>query len=452
MINVNTICPDCFCDSFYDGICSKCGYDNLKEKKHTIALPSMTLLNDRYLIGRGIGAGGFGITYKAYDTSNNSYCAIKEYAPLGLVTRASDASYLHLITENYLGDFMHGKKRFIEEAKMLSQLDNIEHVVKIIDFFEDNNTAYYVMEYLQGVNLNQLRSSYGGRVPLNEALDIICKIGETLHYVHESLHIFHRDISPDNIMITSDGKVKLLDFGNAKYLMGNDSQTFSVVLKHGYAPPEQYSSTSLQGSYTDVYSLAATLYYIISGVKLVVAPDRLTGEDYPRLKSMNIDVSEQLSDVIDEALVLNSKKRTQTMDAFISSLRKELPKMHIKEIEFNMPKDKNHTVVKEIPSLFLVNTDKKMEWKFPADTLISLGRSNQISDIVPSNHSWISKKHCELYYDSEKKIFYIRDCSTNGTFYKGEKLEKQKVYTININDQISLGRNVCILEVRVNEC
>lgn len=435
-------CPDCFQETMVRGVCGKCGFESEKEKQNPIRLPAFTRLANRYMIGRLLGAGGFGITYKAYDLAENRFCAIKEYAPIGMVTRSNQATELYITAEDWRKNFSHGKKRFVEEAEVLSHMNGMANVVKITDFLSENNTAYFAMEYLEGVTLSQLMGSYGGRIPLQDALPMICAIANTLEVVHTKYRIFHRDISPDNIMITKGGQIKLLDFGNAKYLVGKDSQTFSVVLKHGYAPPEQYSSKSLQGSFTDVYALAATFYYVVSGVRMKVAPDRLTGEEYPRLKDMNIGINAQVSDAVDRALVLNSKKRTQTMGEFVRSLQAGMGNSPVKDSWDVPPKA-------VVPYVRLVNGTNDSIWRMPPNVTMGIGRSSKVSEIVPSGNAWISKRHCEIFYDSGEDEFYVMDQSTNGTFLNGQPMEKNKIYKAECGDRIELGRNVCVLETGV---
>ena len=132
-----------------------------------------------------------------------------------------------------------------------------------------------------------------------------------LERIHTESKIFHRDISPENIMLTENGGVKLLDFGSAKFMARQANQHFTVVLKAGYAPPEQYSSKSIQGAFTDVYSLASTFYYMVTGKKIPAAPARVEGESYTPLSRM-IEIPQGISDAIDRALYLNRKERTAT--------------------------------------------------------------------------------------------------------------------------------------------
>lgn len=164
------------------------------------ALPNGIKLQNRYVLERKLGAGGFGITYQAYDILNKIECAIKEYAPRGLVVRDTDGIAIRTTDSRYEKDFRIGKMGFLEEAKMLQRLNYIPEVVCITDYFFGNGTVYFVMEYLDGQDLSHRVRQMGGRIPVDEANRIIYKIGDALSIVHKEAHIFHRDISPGNII------------------------------------------------------------------------------------------------------------------------------------------------------------------------------------------------------------------------------------------------------------
>lgn len=398
----------------------------MQTKENSLSLVSKSMLKQQYVVEQVLGSGGFGITYKAYDTINKRYCTIKEFVPLGLVMRSAQGQELQVTTYEYEKDFEHGKKRFVEEAEILKELSYLPQIVQISDCFAENNTVYFVMEYIDGVNLKQLMEVYGGCIPLKDALEIICSAGMTLEQVHERTHIFHRDISPDNIMVTIEGKIKLIDFGNAKYLIEKRSQTLSVVLKQGYAPPEQYSSTGHQGSFTDVYSLAATFYYIVTGVRIPTAADRLGGTEYVKLSVQNPAVPRYVSDAVDHALVLNSRFRTQTMGEFIRELQ---------------PAAEKHPYVKQL------GRESEMKWRLVPDETVVIGRSESQSDIVPGKDGRVSKSHCELCYDSIMECFCLVDHSSNGTYRNGERLEKGKVYGLQAGDTFTIGRNIYVMKV-----
>lgn len=463
------LCPDCFQRKMEHGKCAWCGFEWTMEKKNRLRLAPFTMLNDRYMTGRLLGNGGFGITYKAYDTRQKSYCAIKEFVPLGLVARAEGERQIYVTSTKNEEDFEHGKKRFMEEAKILKELSRLPEVTQIRDYFEENGTVYFVMEYIQGVNLLQLMKVYGGRIPLQQALTILCAAGNCLEQVHTSAHIFHRDISPDNIMVTGDGQVKLIDFGNAKYLIGKKSQTLSAVLKRGYAPPEQYSSAGKQGCYTDVYALAATLYYILTGVKIPEPAERYSGTEYVSLSKTDTRIPISVSEAVDRALVLNTRLRTQTVGEFVRELNwtpfmGNAAALNAGEPRECMERDRAEQQEKALrqeadekagksksPYVKLLGEKGGIKWKLPRNKIVTIGRSENWSDIVPGKDGRVSKKHCELYYDSILDCFCLVDISRNGTFSGGKRLEKGKVYDLKKGETFAVGRNIYVMEVGMEE-
>ncbi len=435
-------CPNCFQGDISSGVCRLCGFDRQEERPNAMRLPEMYPLMDRYLIGRILGSGGFGITYKAFDLASGRLCAVKEFMPIGIVTRNGQEDKLRATSSSFMEDFEHGKKRFMDEALALGKLTDVPEVVQVMDFFMQNNTAYFVMEYIEGANLRQLMRTFGGRIPAEQAMPIFYEAGMALDQVHRRGGIFHRDISPDNIMVTPEGRVRLIDFGSAKNLIGSNSQTLSVILKHGYAPPEQYSSTSRQGSFTDVYAFAATFYFAVSGVMVTNAPDRFGGEEYRPLKELAPAVGARVSDAVDHALLLNSGKRTQYVSEFVSAF--PLPTAAAGHDAPYAP-----TMGRESPYVKLAGQGGH-SWELPKNQIVKIGRSEGMSDIIPTKDGKVSKLHCELFFDSMEKCFYVIDHSTNGVYVAGRRLEKGRAYALRNGEQFSLGNHICDLEVGWN--
>lgn len=315
------LCPNCFEPGYQGGSCRRCGYQKGYDKKGSgKALPPGTLLRQRFYIGKLLGEGGFGLTYKAFDTRAGKICAVKEYAPNGLCIRTADGRTLELTSRDQEMPYRAGLRRFLDESRILSRLEQIPSVVDITDTFQENNTAYFVMEFLDGADLRQIVKAARQQLPVEQITNIILQVAVSMDVIHTRTQIIHRDISPENIYITRDGKVKLIDFGSAKRTENGMGTGLSVVLKPKFAPPEQFSSEMAQGSFTDVYSLANTFYYALTGASVPSAPDRLAGKEYVPLKHLNLGVPEGVSDAVDHALILNVRHRTQTMQAFIQEI------------------------------------------------------------------------------------------------------------------------------------
>lgn len=413
-------------------------------REDSLELPLNTKLEGRYKITRVLGAGGFGITYEAWDELNKIKCAIKEFAPMGIAIRSAEGQMMPIKSDKKR-IYEHGRERFLEEAEILKQLQSISAVVTITDYFNTNGTSYFVMEYLDGVTLKALVRQMGGRIPYEQAMPLLYELGMALKEVHMQGNIFHRDISPENIIITTQGQVKLIDFGSAKFIMNHDEQSLSVVLKPGFAPFEQYSSKGKQGSYTDVYSLAGTFYYVFSGQMLPHAPERVAGTPYVRLQDMGLGIPGYISDAFDRALEVQAKNRTQTMEAFLQDLRllktAENPKLQ--------PRFATESVAASIcqPYLDVIYMGKQTQrYLLPTNAPVVVGRSQQQAQIVLVGDSCISKRQFEIFYDSIEKVFYIQDHSTNGTFIDGERLEKEKIYLLSEQQVIWVGNQIISLK------
>lgn len=436
----------------------------------TLELQENICLRGRYIIKKIIGSGGFGITYKAYDNHNKKNCAIKELFPRGVVTRLADGKTVSSVSPDKQKVFEHGKERFLEEAQILQRLGNVKAVVNVYDFFQENGTCYFVMEYLEGINLGQLARTKGGSLPWEAVAEIVSDVGTVLVQVHR-MNIFHRDISPDNIFITYEGNVKLIDFGNAKNIVRADGDRLSVVLKPGFAPLEQYSTSGHQGTFTDVYSLACTMYFILTGNKLPDAMDRVKGVRYVTLEQLGYP--EYISVAIDKALALKYRERTQTIQGFLRDLRinckEEAPDKRI--IPSEPPVDKasvgdkgkdwlqttmSSTTVQiqaakaPIPVIdVLSGRQTGMKYKLPVNTKVVIGRSEAMAHIVIKEDLYISKSHCEIFFDSIENVFYMVDHSTNGTYVEGKKLVNGNIYQVPIGSRVILGGSKCKLKVGV---
>lgn len=314
------VCYNCFQDmGDASGSCPHCGYDPGREREtYPLALPHGSTLGGRYILGRVLGQGGFGITYVAQDYKTKSLVAIKEFFPESTASRTNART-----VSSYSGQkeesFLFGKERFLEEAETLAEFIGNENIVRVHSYFEENNTAYFVMDYVKGISLQEYVTSKGGRISWGEAAQLLLPVMDALAAVHAK-GIIHRDVTPDNIVIDEDGNAKLLDFGAARYSMGDKSRSLDIVLKHGYAPKEQYTRHGRQGAYTDVYSLAATFYSVITGRLLPDSIDRMDRDDLILPSSLGVDIPEQAEDALVQALSVQAEDRFQSMSAFKHAL------------------------------------------------------------------------------------------------------------------------------------
>ena len=302
-------------------VCPYCGYEEGTPPKEAYHLVPGTTIKDKYIVGKVIGYGGFGVTYLGYDSVLNQKVAIKEYLPGEFATRVTGASDVTIFSGERQEQFADGIVKFVDEARRLAKFRNTPGVVRIFDSFTANHTAYIVMEYLEGETLKE-KLAREGKMPVDEALNLMMPVIKALNEVHK-VGILHRDISPDNIFVTKYGEVKLLDFGAARYATTTHSKSLSVIVKPGYAPEEQYRSRGDQGTWTDVYACAATLYKMITGVTPEDSMERGNKDTLVPPSKLGVKIPKNKENAIMNALNLKIEDRTQTAEAFEADLTTE---------------------------------------------------------------------------------------------------------------------------------
>lgn len=411
-----------------------------QKQRDSRTLPEGTLLADRYLIGTVLGVGGFGITYRVWDTLNQSTCAVKEYAPSELSYRLKDSTVIK-INSSSSGLFEHGMQRFMEEAQMLKRLENVPEVVRVNECFQDNQTAYFSMEFLDGTNLKSIVKNIGSSIDYRDMTRLIAAIGNAMDIIHKTTGILHRDISPENICVLKDGSARLLDFGSARQTIAGAKQGFSVELKPGFAPLEQYSKNGKQGPYTDVYALACTYYYSLTGKMIPSAVDRLEGKEYEPLCRINPEISAAVSAGVDQALELDYRSRTQSMREFVDIISRDLNKQPLKSVQ----------KTRRVAFLEVANGGgKSSRWKLPPDTEVVLGRSMTLSNIVLTANPLVSKEHCKIIYKQASNLFLITDISRNGTFTDKGRLERGRYYEFPPDFNLYLVNQECVVKAGVS--
>jgi serine/threonine protein kinase/Tfp pilus assembly protein PilE len=307
-------CLSCMTPLSGASTCPSCGAQVGSEPDNPLYLPAGCLLNNRYLIGRVIGVGGFGIVYLAWDNNLDIKVAVKEYLPKEYAARASDHLSLTPYTGSAKDEYGYGMERFLDEAKALAKFQDHVGIVTVYESFRANNTAYMVMQYLDGITLKEfLKRQPDERISFDLAVKALTPIMDALREVHSAGYV-HRDISPDNIFITRQKQVKLLDFGAARYAIGEHSKSLTSVLKHGYAPKEQYSTKGNQGPWTDVYAVAATLYRCVTGQVPPDAMERMQEADTIKSpKQLGIDVPLQGELALMKGLALRAADRFESV-------------------------------------------------------------------------------------------------------------------------------------------
>ncbi|MDO4274210.1 MAG: protein kinase, partial [Eubacteriales bacterium] len=299
-------------------ICPYCGYKEDTPVDEAYYLSGGTLLAQRYIVGKVLGYGGFGITYIGWDVLLKRKVAIKEYFPSDFVTRGVESTKITIYSGDAYTQFQAGLTRFISEAKSLAQFNHTDGIVHIYDCIQENGTGYIIMEFLNGQTIKEILK-FKNKYSYEEAEAVILHVLDALEEVHKT-GIIHRDIAPDNLFITKDGEIKLIDFGAARYAASSKSKSLSVILKPGYAPEEQYRAHGEQGPWTDVYGVGATFYRMITGVRPEEAIERLIDGHIQSPSSLGIDIPLQKETALMKSLSVKKEGRFQTVAEFKEAL------------------------------------------------------------------------------------------------------------------------------------
>lgn len=317
-MDTSKLCFGCFGEHDGVGPCPHCGFDISKVRHPFVALPIGTILNGRYLTGRVLGVGGFGVTYLAFDMTLEICVAVKEYLPSGIALRDSDHYTMTVTAPEEQPKFDNGASKFLEEARLLAKLRDVPNIVTVHDYFRENSTAYFVMEYIEGVDLMKYTNQKGGKLSYDEAVRILLPIIESLAHVHRH-NLLHRDISPDNIIVMNNGQTRLLDFGAARLAIDSDKSK-SIILKHGFAPEEQYRKHGNQGPWSDEYALAATMYLIITGVMPPDALERVHEDTLVPPVQLGVNMPQYANNALMKALSVSASGRFPDMNSFAAAL------------------------------------------------------------------------------------------------------------------------------------
>lgn len=317
-------CSNCFrkYDESY-GMCPNCGHVE-GEAAEAYCLAPGTRLADRYIIGQTLGLGGFGITYKAFDTQLEIVLAVKEYFPSGMVNRSAGGTKVFLVASKREEEYLIGKQRFLDEARHIAKFSKHRNIVNVFNFFEANDTAYIVMEYLDGKTLSQTLRDQNRPLPADRCAEIAMDVCQALSSIHQE-GILHRDVSPDNIMLCQDGTVKLFDFGAARFSRekAEDSRV-TVIVKPGFAPPEQYDNINQQDARTDLYALGATMYYAMTGSKPAESTDRKIRDTMPPPRVLVPSIPDYVSNAIMRVMAVEPRFRFASAEEFRKVLQEKI--------------------------------------------------------------------------------------------------------------------------------
>ncbi|MDR2355002.1 MAG: protein kinase [Clostridiales Family XIII bacterium] len=348
---INTTCLNCFKTKGEFEVCPHCGWVDGTPPEQAFHLYPGVVLSGRYVVGTVIGFGGFGAIYKAWDSRLEIIVAIKEFYPSGLVSRIPGEKQVVVFSGEKRENYGVALTRFLDEARNMAKFSEHPNIVNIYDFFEENGTAYIIMEYMQGVSLSGYLNQAGGVLNQAEAVGIALPVMEALSAIH-AIGIIHRDIHPGNIYILNSNQIKILDFGAAKFTAGNEESTRTIVVTQGYAAPEQYRSKSKQGPYTDIYGLGATMYKMLTGSIPEESIDRQVEDSLKRPSECGIDLDENLDKAIMKAMAVNPDFRFQRVEQFRDAITNIGGRVELPEIEYGKRKSRRAFVAAALATFF----------------------------------------------------------------------------------------------------
>ena len=436
-MKIENLCINCMQERRSpDGICEFCGFDVRTFELPRHHMRPFTILAGKYLIGNAIGEGGFGITYIGMDLNLEVKVAIKEYYPQGAAVRdcRTNDSTVWSYSKSTQVFFEEGREKFINEAKTIAKFRNVPEIVGVIDFFRENQTAYIVMEYLDGQTLKQYLKAKGGKIQADELLRMMKPLISSLGKLHAQ-GLIHRDISPDNIMIMKDGSIKILDFGGARDFASQNGKSMSVLVKHGYAPEEQYRSRGDQGPWTDVYALCATMYRCITGKIPPEALDRLYEDELKPISSFGVNCPKYVEQAISKGLSVRKDGRYQSMEELYDALYKEQKKPE-KPTKSDKKKKENPTksgnnktkliiaaaATAAVGIAVIAGTGIKM--KQPDEKVAAKVMVTPTSNPTPTQESIQTASDVNIGTDRKKSYYLsVSDGEGSGYYAQGEKAE-----------------------------
>ncbi len=298
--------------------CPHCGFDETNVRQEAYYLNPGTIVGGKFIVGKVLSYGGYTVSYIGMDAEYERKVVIKEYLPSDFSTRSEGEKKITIYSGDALEQFEQGLTNFLNEANRIQTLENPEGIARVFDCIAENDTGYVITEYLEGQTLKEILDS-GKKYDVEEAKQFIIQILHGLCKVHP-LNIIHCDISPETILVTSSGEIKLLDFGATRYVTTANSKSLAIILKQGYAPEEQYRSRGVRGTWTDVYALGAVMYRMVTGIVPQEAVERALTDELKAPSKLGISIPENIENAMLNALNVFQEERTQSAEAFLKEL------------------------------------------------------------------------------------------------------------------------------------
>lgn len=420
------------------------------------ALQPGTLIHNRYRVEKVLGAGGFGVTYMVTDTRENCIAAMKEYMPLDIAYRPTGSKEVRPLTSENKPFYEKFRKQFLDEAQTIYEFDGHPNIIQVRHLFYENNTAYYVMEFVTGMDLGKHLKSQGGKLPWPALKPIFAQVVSALKRVHERGKI-HCDISPDNIFILNNGQVKLLDFGAARSTLRGEVETSVIVAKPAYAPYEQMKGVNM-GPWTDVYALAATIYFAMTGTLPPKSEERIVKDSTIWPSQMGIAIpTAAWENALCRAMAMRREDRYQTVVEFWGGLtagdptypvypsrpvEKPTPSRPVPPAQDVTELTQNKRENVSAPVLFLEGTQGVMAGRrIPVQREWILGvDASRCNLVMPQGTPGVSRRHLRIW--PVNGCIHVMDLgSTYGTWLNGKKMTPGLVYSMPQGSVLFMGNN-----------
>lgn len=412
------------------------------------ALQPGTLIHNRYRVERVLGAGGFGVTYMVTDTRENCIAAMKEYMPMDIAYRPLGSKEVRPLTTDNKEFYEKFRKQFLDEAQTIYEFDGHPNIIQVRHLFYENNTAYYVMEFVTGMDLSKYLKEQGGRISWQKMKPILAQVVSALKRVHERGKI-HCDISPDNIFLLNNGQVKLLDFGAARSTLRGEVNTSMIVAKPAYAPYEQMKGMNM-GPWTDVYALAVTIYHCITGSLPPKSEERITADHTVWPSQMGIAIPTPVWErSLRRAMSLRREERYQTVVEFWQNLtagdmtHPVFPSRPIPEKETEKTEISGHNSAQQSGAVLQLECTQGVMAgrRIQVQQELTLGVDASRCNLpMPQGTPGISRRHLRIW--PAKGCIYVMDLgSTYGTWLNGKKMNPGLAYPMAPGSVIFMGSN-----------
>lgn len=437
-------------------VCPCCGRVEMKYGKEPIHLVPGTVIGNRYIIGESVGSGGFGIVYKAWDMKFENIVAIKEFFVPRLMTRAQGLRNV-IINKKTLVEFEYRRDRFLAEARTMAKFGRHRSIPNVFEFFEENNTAYIVMELLQGMTLSDYIKQLEGKISVDFAVTIAIEVANALKSLH-SEGIVHRDVAPDNIFICGGKNIrlKLMDLGAAN-LADSTDDVVDIILKPGYSPIEQYDNVKNIGPWTDIYALGATIYAAVTGVKPTESTDRKKVDDVVEPMELNPEISENLNNTIMKAMAIETHMRFKNADELIEALNGDRKVIPVHKEKSRRRLKRNLSVIAVCLVVLIAGCvganiyfDKKNEVMLENGTVIDVWYC--VEDNKNTGSETEQMKNIKNIFENQWKKKYSVDVTVNLRDIPEQKYEEELYSAYENGNMPDLYESTCLSEEFLIKC